>query len=91
MSSGSRLLCSVGLREAENVTQCRNDRFKVKLGWLRQVGRLTKIVEVEKRGTTFNLSLHDGGRGDLEISSAEEMVAEALHHDWSHLQNLKWS
>ena len=91
MSPSSRLLSSVRLRKAENVTHGWDHRLQVQLWRLRQESLLSVVVEVEEGGTSFNLGLDDGGRGDLEVASAEEVFTEAVHHDGTELQDLEES
>ena len=88
MSARARLLGSVGLGEAKDIAQRRDDRLKVELRRLRQVRLVAEVVQVEESRTSFDLGLDDGRRGDLEVAAAEEVVAEALHHDRPQLQHL---
>lgn len=64
--AGARLLSSVRLGDAEGVPQRRYAGLQVELRGLRQVRLLTKVVEVEQRGPALHLSLHQGGRSDLQ-------------------------
>ena len=80
MSTRSRLFGSVGLGEAEDVSQGGNRRLQVELRRLREVGLLSEVVKLEQGGAAFHLGLDDGGWGDLEVAAAKEVVSEALHH-----------
>lgn len=80
MASSPRLFGSVGLGEAEDVSQGGNRRLQVELRRLREVGLLSEVVKLEQGGAAFHLGLDDGGWGDLEVPAAKEVVSEALHH-----------
>ena len=89
MSPSSRLFSPVRLRKAEDIPHGRDHRLQVQLRRLGQVSLLPVVVKVEESGTSFNLGLDDGGRGDLEVAAAEVVLAEALHHHGPELQNLE--
>lgn len=71
VSAGAGLFCSVGLSDAEGVTQGRYAGLQVELGRLCQVGLLSKVVQVKERGTTFHLSLHQCRRSDLPTETTQ--------------------
>lgn len=70
MSPGARLLGSVRLGDGEGVAQRGYAGLQVELGGLREIRLLTKVVEVEERGATLHLSLHQGRRSDLHRGEA---------------------
>ncbi len=80
---------SVGLRDAEDVSERGDDGLQVELGRLREVRLLAEVVEVEERGAALDLRLHQRRRRHLEVAAVEEVVAEALDHERAHLQNLQ--
>lgn len=65
VSAGAGLLRSVGLSDAEGVTQRRYAGLQVELRRLRQVGLLSKVVQVKERGPALHLSLHQRRGSDL--------------------------
>lgn len=70
VSPGARLLGSVRLGDAEGVAECRYAGLQVELGGLREIRLLAEVVEVEERGATLHLSLHQGRRSDLHRGEA---------------------
>lgn len=71
MSAGAGLFRSVGLSDAEGVTQGGYAGLQVELGRLRQVGLLSKVVQVKERGPTLHLSLHQCRRSDLPTGTTQ--------------------
>lgn len=76
MSAGARLLCPVGLCNAEGVSQGRYAGLQVELRRLGQVCLLAKVVEIEEGGPTLHLSLHQGGRSDLQTDQQQRQRLE---------------
>lgn len=69
MSACARLLCTVRLRDAEGVTQCREAGLQIELRRLRQIRFLTKVVQTEESGAALHLRLHQCGRSYLKQKS----------------------
>ena len=88
MASGSALLGTVRLSEAEHLTEDGNSGLKVQLRRLGEVGGLSKVVELEEGGTTLHLSLYKCGRNNLGVSLSEKVFTEALGDNRTHAENV---
>lgn len=63
--AGPGLLRSVGLSDAEHISQGWEAGLQVKLGGLCQVGLFPKVIQLEEGGASLHLSLDQGWWRDL--------------------------